>query len=147
MTDEKPKRRAWLQLHLSTCVVLMVVAGVLIWSNLVGHNVTYIIQTKPKATGYNRRVSYFVYGWPLIVWGTLEDVELFYEKEWHHDETEFERYSIGEKEGFLIPKESMAKNAFINTIVAFAIWILVALGCESLFRRRERKRAAQDSAP
>lgn len=33
MTVGMPKRRAWFQLHLSTCVVLMVVAGALVWAN------------------------------------------------------------------------------------------------------------------
>lgn len=30
MTDSPPKRRPWFQFHLSTCVVLLVVAGVLV---------------------------------------------------------------------------------------------------------------------
>ena len=29
MSDDAPKKRAWFQIHLSTAVVLMVVAGVL----------------------------------------------------------------------------------------------------------------------
>ena len=31
MNDEAPKKRAWFQLHLSTCIVLMFLAGVIIF--------------------------------------------------------------------------------------------------------------------
>lgn len=34
MVDEAPTKRAWFQLHLSTCVVLMLAAGVLVWANV-----------------------------------------------------------------------------------------------------------------
>lgn len=33
MTTELPKKRPWFRLHLSTCVMLMVVAGALVWAN------------------------------------------------------------------------------------------------------------------
>lgn len=33
--DVKPKKRRWLQLHLSTCIVLMFVAGGLTWANMI----------------------------------------------------------------------------------------------------------------
>jgi len=34
MSDDAPKKRSWFQIHLSTAVVLMVVAGVLMWVNV-----------------------------------------------------------------------------------------------------------------
>jgi hypothetical protein len=46
--------RLWLQLHLSTCVVLMFVAGGLMWANL-----------QPRETT-NRLWPGTEYGWPLV---------------------------------------------------------------------------------
>jgi len=34
MTDEGQKKRAWFQIHLSTAIVLMFVAGVLVWATI-----------------------------------------------------------------------------------------------------------------
>ncbi|MCK6474026.1 MAG: hypothetical protein L6R28_20070 [Planctomycetes bacterium] len=52
---EPPKRRAWFQLHLSTCVVLMVVAGALGCVNFI-----------PFSRGAPEITHYCAYGWPLL---------------------------------------------------------------------------------
>ncbi|MCK6474726.1 MAG: hypothetical protein L6R28_23645 [Planctomycetes bacterium] len=55
MTDAPPKKRAWFQLHLITCVVLMVVAGALVWVNL---------RARPVDFHHNGQTHWFERGWP-----------------------------------------------------------------------------------
>ncbi len=52
-----PRKRRWFQLHLSTCMVLMIQAGILLLLNLTPH--------------YPNSYSHF-YGWPSGVYGTDE---------------------------------------------------------------------------
>ena len=58
---EKEKKRAWFQIHLSTAVVVMFVAGCLIWAN-----------TKERIESENDLLlgkrEFEVYGWPLAIW-------------------------------------------------------------------------------
>lgn len=56
---EPPKRRAWFQLHLSTCVVLMVVAGLVLWLNI------YMASISPVTI--NGRQMHYILGIPFPV--------------------------------------------------------------------------------
>lgn len=57
MEEAAPSRkRPWFQLHLSTCVVLMVIAGVLVWVNS--------IKRALGLYGGNDMTDLFGYGWP-----------------------------------------------------------------------------------
>ena len=71
MTDNNPKRRAWFQLHLSTCVVLMIVAGALVWVNVVARYGQF-----PIDRPYSGAEIYLVYGWPVVAAATFEYVRL-----------------------------------------------------------------------
>ncbi|MCK6472592.1 MAG: hypothetical protein L6R28_12680 [Planctomycetes bacterium] len=53
MTDAPPKKRPWFQLHLSTCVVLMFIAGALVGINI---------------GTYHSIGRYEVYGFPQDAW-------------------------------------------------------------------------------
>ena len=49
MTDAPPKRRPRFQLHISTCVVLMFVAGIVVYANV--HPKTVLV-TRPGSARY-----------------------------------------------------------------------------------------------
>jgi len=56
-TTSKAKKSSWFQVHLSTCGVLMLVAGVLVWANV--YNIT--LGDIPATDGTYR----YTYGWPI----------------------------------------------------------------------------------
>src|SRR5436305_1611705 len=60
--SDKPRPR-WFQIHLSTAIVLMFVAGALMWSNSVAYipPVDYVEINQRKALGLIEE-----YGWPTI---------------------------------------------------------------------------------
>ena len=67
--DAKPpaKRRPWFQVHLSTCVVLMFVAGGLIWANTTerrGHLEGWVSSTTPELKDWVFQETSV--GWPLL---------------------------------------------------------------------------------
>ncbi|MCK6470943.1 MAG: hypothetical protein L6R28_04275 [Planctomycetes bacterium] len=133
MTVEKPKCRAWFQLHLSTCVVLMVVAGALVWANVeirfegetIGLNPAGQPQKNParRACGVAEKHDQ---GWPF-------NFRTSYKAQGEHP---YELH-IDAKWG---------SGAFVMDIcIAIAVLVLAAFLCEYLIRRRERMR--QDPAP
>jgi len=72
MTDPKP--RPWFRFHLSTAIVLMFVAGVLVWANVTGRE-DVRIESRTNFDpwrNYKVLVRYFRFGWPLTFHSGLE---------------------------------------------------------------------------
>lgn len=103
------KRPAWLQLRLSTCIVLMFVAGLLIGANLRGDGVLTVHMKSME--GATQEAAWRKFGWPLI----------------YHSE-----YRSGPRSHYYHANTVLAEN------VAVAVVILVgcALVLEYLARRR-----------
>lgn len=114
---EAPKKRAWFQLHLSTCVVLMVVAGVLVWANCIYRDLG--IFEKYEQAGKEVESRIMSYGWPFPLRQRIEpdpDRMMGFVKEtWH----------VG--------------SFMMNALVALAILALIAIACECVIRRRARR--------
>lgn len=116
MTDAPPKKRPWFQLHLSTCVVLMVVAGALMWANL-----------DWKYFGGNMSSSEYLRGWPKYMQGkSVPAVPKF-----RMDDHEWP---------FQYNADMNLEGVAFNLFVALTILGATALACEFPIRRRERKR-------
>ena len=66
MSDDAPKKRPWFQIHLSTAIVLMVMAGLLVWANVRPIEVieTYTARDQPYQTIRGP-------GWPVYWEGTF----------------------------------------------------------------------------
>ncbi|MCK6474725.1 MAG: hypothetical protein L6R28_23640 [Planctomycetes bacterium] len=126
-----PKRkRAWFQLHLSTCVALMCVAGVLVWVNVVPHERQLPNQPrKGQEPPYDVRVV--SHGWPISAEWKMEDgwpAATFYA-------------------GDAVDRNALFLVVAVNGAAALALLALTAGSCEFLIRRRARRRDALDSAP
>jgi len=66
MGDEESKKRAGVQVHLSTAIVLMFVAGGLVWANV--HQRIYVNHPVGFSTPRAESIifgEYFAWGWPL----------------------------------------------------------------------------------
>ena len=123
MSGDAPKKRAWFQIHLSTAVVLMVIAAILIGLNIGGPELgpgwgsrgfTYVV-TRP---GFPFNYQYQIQGPnPFMV----PDFEL--------DLTQTPE--IWESESF----PTLAANVFFCVLVLCGICVYT----EFLFRRRERR--------
>ena len=120
MTD-KP-RRAWFQLHLSTAIVMMFVAGGLLWANLI---VTRIEEPGKKDWYRNGPPKYGwleYYGWPKPA---------------------FTRFPIWV--GSAVWRESGVNETFvwqyaaIDVATAAAVLFATLFACEWLVRRREAR--------
>ena len=110
--SEKPKRRVW-QVHLSTAIALMFMAGGVLWINSIpdiGRNPPGMLKTPIEVGSHS---TYIYYGWPY--WCIVKEQESrnFY---WTWD------------------------GAVPNAIVVLAVFVAVA-GCfEWLIRRREGRK-------
>ena len=62
------KRPAWLQLHLSTCIVLMFVSGLIIGANIRGDGA---LAAGLKGPSSNVGVTWVKYGWPILFYSNL----------------------------------------------------------------------------
>ena len=106
--SDKP-RRAWFQIHLSTAIVLMFVAGGLLWANVV-----YRVDPSFAFAHDGARIELHVQGWPL-----------------HFDE-----YTIPSfRKDTVYPILPYP----INMLTALAIFGSTALVCEFIIRRREAR--------
>lgn len=127
MTDAPPKKRAWFQLHLSTCVVLMVVAGVLVWANV----------TNRVNAPYEKVGDGGGYGWPYCCYLSWYQYE--------HPQTR-EIFLAAEGEDRPV-WEIGHRECAANLGVALAILALTALVCEAYSYIRGRLRPAKDPVP
>ncbi|MCK6472591.1 MAG: hypothetical protein L6R28_12675 [Planctomycetes bacterium] len=143
MTNAPPKKRPWFQLHLSSCVVLMILAGAIVGANCLGRK-----GYAENADGSERLVyTYRTYGWPWDVWTEFTDVERFENGRFIRS---IDRYEAATKPGTSAlnnPWGKIAARALKNALVGLSILAVTALACEWIIRRRERARAAQEPAP
>lgn len=122
MSDAPAKKRPWFQLHLSTCVVLMVVAGVLVWQNVIISRIS--CGRGPDFSGTSTGN-----GFPLICYESGHELSRLSNTEQWIDKS-FHRWRVG--------------PLVLNTLVGLAILVASACACEYLIRRRERNRRAME---
>jgi hypothetical protein len=111
MTDA-PKKRPWLQFHLSTAIIMMFVAAGLLWVNM--HAVP---QRRDTGGGYMQH-----FGWPM----TMASQERYYTLD-----------AVGLVNGRL--NIGGLDSIVVNAIVALFILVATAVVCEWFIRRRERQ--------
>lgn len=129
MTDSPPRKRAWFQLHLSTCIVLMLAAGALVWANIT--HVSYEYDGLSKTHGMRLK------GWPL---GMLVDQEVrFTSNDGNRPIDNRVMKPLGPPEAGSLPDGSfLVRPALLNLFVAIALLLCAAFACEWLIRRRGR---------
>ena len=146
------KKRPWFQIHLSTAVVLMVVAGVLVWANVTTQiyisPLSYVVNIPPndqydKVIGEKR-------GWPLafqdtseqnVKWGLPKDSKnlSFPGIRFDEDALQAGKHLVRlDYEVWSSPELWSKKNLALNFALALAILTAVAVGCEYLIRKREK---------
>jgi hypothetical protein len=128
-----------LQLHLSTCIVLMFVAGGVIWANIAPHL---------REQNGNSSISQF--GWPFVISNRLEyDFDDYGHRVSNSDGIIYkmkdgrEFYLRSPVSSEWLPggtvraySEVDRKNVALNIITAILILAAVAFACEWLIRRR-----------
>lgn len=107
-----PRKRAWFQLHLSTCVVLMLAAGVLMWANAIPQVKTW---SEPGVEKGRR-----THGFPLPIY-----------------EVSMTDKGFG-KGIFPSNAEWSVTNGVINTLIACALLSLLAYLVERFICRRRK---------
>lgn len=109
-----PRKRAWFQLHLSTCVVLMLAAGVLMWANI-----QFIVD-----------LDYGERGWP---WPYYREVYTIQYIGRSRPLPEFDKW----------PEPYYMIDSLVMDIgVGIAILAVIAAFCEWLIRRRRKSVAS-----
>lgn len=151
------RKRAWFQLHLSTCVVLMLAAGALVWANVAARVdvrdnefAFYGLYEDWNPNGPPPKVPIEVRGWP---W-PYQDSEFQYvaEDSGGPDAPLAQFADVAKtpkphrrgqlREDIWQHPEAWSKLHLAADLgVAFALLAVVAVLCETLIRRRERKRA------
>ncbi len=126
-------KRRWFQIHLSTAIVLMFVAGIFIWRNCQPHTWGTLFSPKPDqhergVQPYDSRV--IQYGWPNEIWvDQLPNAQ----QDWRYMNTEVKLPSQS--------KQVLYGKLLINLLDLFLLCAGIAFFLEFLIRRRERKRA------
>ncbi|HYG74258.1 MAG TPA: hypothetical protein VEK08_04560 [Planctomycetota bacterium] len=108
-------KRRWFQLHLSTCVVLMFVAGGLIWANAQ-------VRTQAIRTGELTAIRH-ERGWPLTCWHVITD--------W----TEVELSALVDITVLDETEHLNLRPAALNVVISFVTLSLVAFILERNARR------------
>ena len=134
MTDA-PKKRPWFQFHLSTAVVLMFVAGGLMWANT--HCESYVLYSDgggDDGGGCTGNKTYLGRGWPL---------------EWHFSRFEATPDELSVSSIRRIPGERWRRyttspvvlywRLTLDLTAGFAVIAATSLVCEWSIRRRERR--------
>jgi hypothetical protein len=115
--------RPKLRLHLSTAIILMIVAGGLMWLNM--HRRYGFPNWAPDGEQYWGTIhpsNYDAYGWPAVIW------------EWYNSETDEHTIFTMRYPGLIIIP------FVINFVVALAILFSVGFCCEYLIHRRREAR-------
>ena len=111
----EPPRPKRFQIHLSTAIVMMFVAGALIWANVA------------KQTFYNIRpvTTRTEYGWPFVFWKHVEGTASGFS------------YFIG-PEGIQLdlPPDYFYWNALTDFLLFATVLLAACFLCESLIRRQ-----------
>ena len=122
--SDKP-RRPWFQIHLSTAIVLMFVAGGLLWANLNAHPKSYVSGYEISEDSYDPVITkIWIRGWPFPCFtfktsiSTGNTIVL----------------EIPTPQGHYIPWKVAA-----DICIAFALLAASAFVCEWRIRRREAR--------
>jgi len=110
-----------LQIHLSTAVILMFVAGGMIWANTLRYSLL-VPQYDPEL-----KLNH-CYGWPCHAMTYFADGLRTYKP-----------IGYGYAESPIMYPHWHVYGILINAIVAVAILLCVAIACEVWIRRRERR--------
>ena len=102
--SEGPPRRKWLQVHLSTAVLLMLAAGGLIWMNVTGRH----SELEWMSHSLYNRIEIEKYGWPYTVVRWITEVSGTYKN----------RYSSG------FSALCCAIDLAVALAILFAVWFV-----------------------
>jgi hypothetical protein len=126
--SEQPKKRPWLQFHLSTAVVLMFVAGGLLWLNM-HENGVVVVDGQGQQSGLGIGFECRTYGWPLTAYrgqsGRLSPFGGVSSKATSH-------YPI--LQGYYY-----GRGLGTDAAVAFAVLLATGILCEFIVSRRDRR--------
>ena len=109
MSDKR--RRTWFQIHLSTAVVLMFVAGGGLWINTLHRNSEREVGLSLGNSAYKHAI---VTGWPFAISCNIDSEEKF-------------------------PGDTQVIRICFNVVIWMVLLILMAAGCEYFIRRREAR--------
>lgn len=118
--SKAPQKRAWFQLHLSTAIVLMLAAGVLVWANVRNGEYEYF-----SLSGHYGEIRY---GWPMPAVSAE-----FYTK-----------LSGSERSLFEKPYELTSFPVFhsigllVDVLIVVLALVTAGIACEACFRRRAK---------
>jgi len=131
MREPPPRKR--LQIHLSTAIVMMFVAGGLIWGNVTPRRYDMNCTLYSKMPDVS--VPTVCYGWPMALYFIVKR-EVIPEGYVPHNIGEFAPLHKAANGNYyyidLVFLLGFPFNAFIATTILFATWFL----CECLMRRR-----------
>lgn len=163
--DEKPKKRRWFQLHLSTCIVLMFVAGGLIWINVkesvkrkesqFTDSFVSVEEVRPQIGPQPGEINYVARGWP-IPFELIEPIAAKYEwggglrypPPYEGDSltnVDHSDYYESELDDFYVPKSFsgiMWKPLILDSACGLGFLVLLTLVLEYLTRRRARLKSS-----
>ena len=121
---DKPKRR-WFQFHLSTAVVMMIVASGCLWANSRYRNIEVLFQEEWNDAGDMMQTNAAL-GWPFVM--GVPDIRL-------------ERYGKIDESASLILKMRWSRFRIAQNVgISLSIVFSAALICESIIRRREARK-------
>jgi hypothetical protein len=123
--SEQPKKRPWLQFHLSTAVVLMFVAAGLLWANLTGRRLNPSLETAHNSAQ--------AYGLPFEA---VFRIDMDWQDRFELRSASFTDVEYGGPTGHII---IFPVWCFLDIICALVIVFVVAFVCERRIRRRERQ--------
>ena len=114
--NSEPNKRSWLQIHLSTAIVLMFVAGVLVRANVNG---TQFLAGYSHRIGKPEWVSTYQigkhYGWPLVA-VTDEEYKTVFENP--HLEAEV-------PPDYLVECSRIAVDALVAMMILLVVWYIL----------------------
>ncbi|MCY3023675.1 MAG: hypothetical protein NTW87_32240 [Planctomycetota bacterium] len=123
MTDA-PRKRPWFQFHLSTAIVLMLVASLILWRNVVPrHHAWYVSIVGGHRAVYERwrdamdQEKLLLTGWPFVI----------------------SVRAVGETEC-----KTAALAVPLNALASVLILVLAGMCCEWLLRRKARPASGRD---
>lgn len=130
MTAKQSRRRAWFQLHLSTCVVLMIGMSAALLLNL---RPNYKTTSWPAGRGETCFSEYGSFGFPVEAYNDAIQYRI----------TNPEKYENGGVWGIpveqAIPRGWQVKGLLIDIASAFTVLAVLAFVLEWRIRRRNRK--------
>jgi hypothetical protein len=133
--SEQPKKRPWLQFHLSTAVVLMFVAAGLLWANMRGEEKETVEGYRVGSTDYIEFVYYEVRGWPF--WFVSHGANFACRKDLAEQFQSTWRQMPSDNLSTVSKENSLGLAG--DVLIALAALCATLVGCEYRIRRQERR--------